>query len=479
MKVVKYTTVILFSLVYNISLYAADKELIHIFLNSFNTGKIDSIHAFIGKYYHPNISGNNERFQKVSLSLGTLYDEFGPLEVHSLQYDSTYKSDKYFLKGKYTREWVALMFVLGKEKQILGQGIWKLQMPAGVKKQQIPLARLPAYLDNYLEGLSRHDLFSGSVLIAHSGKIIYNKAFGKKNESQLLVPGSKYPVASITKLFTGIAIAQLVEKQLINPDDPLSKYIKEYPEDISSQVTVRHLLLHTSGIEMDDSRGFREKRSEVKTLNDLLQLHVAYLDSLNENRRTNFKPLNAYDYTNEGYDLLGMIVERVTGLPFKEYILKEICSPLKMKHSDFTADPEMFGNTHYDRDAVYYPTQWFTSPFETHEAAMPSGGLHSTTLDLFRLYTGLRNGQLLNGDGLKNLTADTVSTNKERDFYGYGLEGKMYNGHFSYGHNGGNISGVNAEFRYFPESDLFMVVFCNRMRSASDLVYHIFDLISF
>ncbi|MCW5911550.1 MAG: beta-lactamase family protein [Cyclobacteriaceae bacterium] len=479
MNKLKYPTVLLLLLALNISVYATgiEKDFIHVFLNSFNTGKIDSMNSFISKHYHPNISNDKERFQKVSLSFGTLYDEFGPLEIHSIQYDSTYKSDKYFLKGTYTKEWVAVMFVLNKEKQILGQGIWKLQMPEGEKNRHLSVADLPIYLDSHLEELSQHDFFSGSILIAHSNKIIYHKAFGKKNPNEVLAPDSKYPVASITKLFMGIAVARLIDKQLVNPNDLLSEYIKEYPEDISRQVSVKHLLLHTSGIEMDDSRSFRERRSVVKNLNDLLQLHVAYLDSLNENRRINFRPLNHYDYTNEGYDLLGIIVERVTGLSVEGYIAREICTPLEMKQTSFTADPGMYGKTQYDDNGNYYPTQWFSQPFKTGEAPLPSGGLHSTTSDLFKLYLGLKKEKLFKSDWIKRLTMDTVSTGGQ-NFYGYGLEGKMYNNHLGYGHSGGDISGVNAEFRYFPGLDLFIVVLCNRNRSASDLVFHISNMIT-
>ncbi|MCI0751687.1 MAG: beta-lactamase family protein, partial [Flammeovirgaceae bacterium] len=269
--------------------------------------------------------------------------------------------------------------------------------------------------------------------------------------------------------FTGIAVAQLINQGSVKASDPLSKFVKEYPLDISQQVTVRHLLLHTSGIELDDSPGYRQELTGANSLGELLKLQLKYIDSLNENRRPHFKPLNKFDYSNEEYDLLGVIIERVTGMSYRKYIQKNILDPLRMRQTNFLADTTMFGYSHY-KD-LYKPTRWFTYRFQPDRSGSPSGGLYSTTSDLLKLFDGLQGKKLFHNGWLKTLASDTVTSSKT-SFYGYGVEGLSVN-YLSYGHNGGNVKGVSSEFRFFPELDLFIVILCNRVRSAPDVMFHL------
>lgn len=448
-------------------------------LLAFNSGNIDSINSFIKHNYAATVLEKEGALEKISTSYGTLYDEFGPLELHSTGFDSTYKSSKYFFKGKYTKEWVSILIVLNKKgDKIAGQGIYKLQSPEGVDEAKVHIKKLPQHLNEHLKLLSTNNFFSGSVLIAHKNKIIFNKAYGQKNNKDKLSLDTKMPIASITKLFTGIAISQLIAQGKISANEPISKYIPEYPVDISSQVTIKHLLLHTSGIELDDCKAYMESVSSANSIDELIKLHVIYIDSLNEGRRVNFKPLNQYDYSNEGYHLLGAIIERVTKASFDKFIVNNICIPLGLNNTNFEADTSVTGFSHYDIKSEYQPTKWFNYGNQTSKLKTPSGGIFSTTKDLYQLYNSLDKQKLFNSNWTELLTSDTISIGKNH-FYGYGIEGKKFGSYFAYGHNGGTVKGVNAEFRYFPKEDLFIAIICNRGRTASDLLYYITNRIEF
>lgn len=457
---------------------SADESFFNKMLISYNTGSIDSINTFISNYYMPVVLEMEGSFEKISYSYGSLYDEFGQLELHSSIYDSTYKSTKYFLKGKYTKEWVAIMLVISKAgDKIAGQGIWKLQYPEGISETKISIKKLPSHLRAHLTQLSENKLFSGTVLIAHKGKVIFHEAYGLKNEGNKVTINTKMPIASITKLFTGIAISQLIAQGKISAHDNISKYIHEYPKDISNQVTIKHLLNHTSGIEIDDCKSYMDSLPFCKNIDDLIKLQVVFIDSLNEGRRVNFKPLNYYDYSNEEYHLLGAIIERVSGISFEEYVIKNICTPLRLKNTNFEVDSTVIGYSHYNNKSEYLPTKWFQYRNESSELKTPSGGMFSTTMDLFQLFTSINKAKLSNLSW-KELTSDTV-TIAENNFYGYGIEGKEFNTYYSYGHNGGTIKGVNAEFRYFPNEDFFIAIICNRSRTASDLLYYLTNRLKF
>lgn len=454
-------------------------HIINRLLTAYNSGNIDSIRSFIQQNYLPAALKKEGAMERISFSFGSLYDEFGPLELFSDSFDSTYQAPKYFLRGKYTKEWVAILIVPGKQgDKIAGHGVFKLQSPEGTGYNKIPVKKLPGHLDAHLAALSDNNLFSGSVLVAHKNKVIFNKAFGLKNRTERVTVNTKMPIASVTKLFTGIAISQLVNRGLIAVSDPVSRFIPEYPADISGQVTVRHLLLHLSGIELDDCRPYLESLPSARNLDELIKLHATYIDSLNEGRRNNFKPLNRFDYSNEEYHLLGAIIERVSKTSFEDYILNNICIPLGLKNTNFGADTGVFGFSHYDELETYQPGRWFTYPHRTPELKSPSGGLFSTTGDLYQLYQSLSSKKLFSKDWRDVLSADTT-TSGSKQFYGYGIEGSEIGSYLTYGHNGGTIQGVNAEFRYLPKEDLFIAIICNRGRTASDLLYYLLNRLQF
>ncbi|MEQ9008285.1 MAG: serine hydrolase domain-containing protein, partial [Ekhidna sp.] len=344
--------------------------------------------------------------------------------------------------------------------------------PQNHNTPKIKFRNLSKYLDTYLQGMAENGLFSGSILIARDDKVHYDKSFGDVGK------GDQIKIASVSKLFTSIAIVQLVQQGHISINDPISKYVKEYPSDISQQVTIKHLLLHTSGIELDDNRNFVNKSRFATSLEELINLQVNYLDSLNEGRRMNFKPLENYDYSNEGYDLLGYIVEVVSGRSFDEFLWHNIFKKLDLRNTGFDVANAVQGLSHYkDLKYNYVPGKLFNTEQFDFNYPSPSGGIYSTTSDLFKFYKAIQKSKLFEGEWMNVLLAESVSTGEDSK-YGFGIMKRSEQGYRVVGHHG-SLPGANAAVYYLTDPKIYIVILSNREDQAMRLFSHLLRRVSF
>ena len=186
-----------------------------------------------------------------------------------------------------------------------------------------------AKLDSLLKPDTTGRAFNGSVLVAQNGKIILEKGYGFKNKKENLpnTANTIYQIGSITKQFTSAIILQLVASKKMTLQDKLSKYIPGYPRGDS--ITVEELLTHTSGIYNYTNDGdFMRDKSEHPIARDSLL-------ALFEYNTLDFSPGTKWSYSNSGYILLGMIIEKVTGKSYFRVVREKIFEPLGMSHSGF------------------------------------------------------------------------------------------------------------------------------------------------
>lgn len=230
-----------------------------------------------------------------------------------------------------------------------------------------------------MAGLYERSQFNGVILVAEQGKVIYRKAFGKANfQTQVnFTPETPSDIGSLTKQFTAMAVMILAERNKLSYDDPITKYIPEFSHaQHLSQITLRHLLTHTSGI-LDygdlaiDDTGLSQ-RGLIKAL---LEKDLGFSN-----------PGQKYRYSNPGYSLLGIIVEKVSGKSFGDFLEQEIFRPIGMSCT-FVYDSPGKKNP---RSAVGYDQ--FGQVDDAAPTAIPGdGGIYSTVDDLFRwdqaLYT--------------------------------------------------------------------------------------------
>lgn len=206
-------------------------------------------------------------------------------------------------------------------------------------------------IDSLMTKSYERDLFNGNVLIAKNNKMIYQKSFGFTDETKQTKLNNKsiFNIGSIAKEFNAVAIMILVERGLLNLDDPISKYNLDLPK-WSEKVTTRHLINYASGIPKIENKLIVPKNDEEAW------------KILKSNDTLLFEPGTSYMYDNGNVFLQRRIIEKVTGISFQEFITKNIIKPLKMTNSVF--DPKLGYKNRtscYDMDNIKCPEMEFIS----------------------------------------------------------------------------------------------------------------------
>lgn len=331
--------------------------------------------------------------------------------------------------------------------------------PAGSEaSRKLSDAQIVKETETYLEQAVAADTFSGAVLIAKDGKPIFKKAYGSANKSSNTPNNvdTKFNLGSIDKSFTAVAIAQLVQQGKLSFSDPIGKYLPDYPnKTVAAKVTIHQLLTHTSGMGMYFNDEFMKRRASLKTLSDLLPLFVN--DSLD------FEPGQKMQYSNSGYVVLGLIIEKLTGQNYFDYVRKNIFDPAGMKN---TASYEL--DQKVPNLAIGYTNMGLTgrpepgprkdsTPHLTGRGSSAGGG-YSTLDDMLKFGQALIDHKLLN----KQYT-DIVLSNQMPPGQlpaGYGFFSVQVNGARAFGNNGGG-PGINSTFSVYPELGYTVVVMSN------------------
>lgn len=266
-------------------------------------------------------------------------------------------------------------------------------------------------IEKYLSEIVRADKFSGAVLIARDTNIIFKNAYGYADKP-FNTPNridTKFNLGSINKFFTRLAIGQLAEAGKLSFDDLIIKHIPDYPnKTVAQKVTIKHLLEMTSGL----GDFFGEKyemipKIRIRTLQDYLQLFVK--DSLL------FEPGTNRRYSNAGYIVLGLIIEKISGVDYYSYVRENIFKRAGMENTDsYMMDgitPNLAtGYTHPEGDSINWVSNIYTAPARGSSA----GGGYSTVDDLFKFIQALRNGKLLSAKYSHwMLTGDLPETDPE------------------------------------------------------------------
>lgn len=260
-----------------------------------------------------------------------------------------------------------------------------------------------------MQSFCAQDTFSGAVLIAKGNTIIFEHACGLANRS-FNIPNTLHTVfnlGSVGKLFTAVAIAQLTQQDKISLTTPVEKIIPSWLPDnpAAKQVTISQLLTHSSGLGnyMDDPRWKSGADSG---------LYVAVNDyqPIIHDSTFLFSPGSSQAYSNNGYILLGAIIEKVTHQNYTDYLQKNIFTPADMKNTNLYRQDDVVPNQavgytyHCDKGKCAWRNNYFSAPF----ASSPAGGTYSTVEDLFKFSQALHQRKLLN-EALTKQVLDTTS----------------------------------------------------------------------
>ncbi|MCL4708100.1 serine hydrolase [bacterium] len=295
-----------------------------------------------------------------------------------------------------------------------------------------------------------------AVLVAQNGKIIYQKGFGFANlEHRVpITTETKFRIGSITKQFTASAILKLQEAGLLSVQDPLMKFMRDYPR--GNEVTIHHLLTHTSGI-----HSYTSKPDFMQTVT--VEVKPESLITSFKNDKYDFDPGTQWRYNNSGYFLLGHLVAKLTNESYASYLKKTFFEPLNMKDtgvhrwSDILAH-EATGYSYLD-GKFQKAQNWDMS------RAGGAGALYSTVTDLYRWNEAVFNGKVLSE---KNLAAaftpvtlkDGSKPQTAGDGYGYGWSISDFRGTKEIAHGGGLHGFVTSLARY-PEHNMTVSVLTN------------------
>ncbi|UCC73183.1 MAG: serine hydrolase [Gemmatimonadota bacterium] len=292
-----------------------------------------------------------------------------------------------------------------------------------------------------------------AVLVARGGEVEYLGAAGTASLELgvPLEPGMVFEIGSITKQFTAAAIMMLIEEGRLALDDPITKFLPDYP-DYGQNVTVEHLLTHTSGIvSYTNIPGYME--AEVRK-----DLSVEELIDVFKDRPVEFEPGARYAYNNSGYVLLGAIIESVSGMSYADFVQQRIFDPLGMRDSYYGSLSRVIPDRAPGYDGE--PGAWVNAAFVSMTQPYSAGALMTTLEDLFRWNQALFGGELISEQSLEMMTTPHLLPNGESTGYGYGLTTRDIRGRPAVGHGGGIFGYVTDAF-YLPEEDVYVAVFCN------------------
>jgi CubicO group peptidase (beta-lactamase class C family) len=319
-------------------------------------------------------------------------------------------------------------------------------------------------INDYMDALVKAGWFNGSILIAHNGKVLASKGYGMAN-FELDVPNTpqtKFRIGSITKPFTAMAIMLLQERGKLSDQDSICKYLVECPSGWES-ITLRHLLSHTSGLAKHDNAG-----EYLKTAMNRMTL-TQLIDSF-KNKPADFKPGEKLDYNNNGYILLGHVIEKVSGQSYEAFMRDNIFDPLKMMDTGYDNHEPIIKNraAGYRRESGTL----LNAAYIDQSQPFSAGALYSTTEDLLRLDQALYDGKFLTRKSLDAMFTPVIGN------YGYGwFINKQFN-RLAISHPGG-VPGSAGMITRYPEDKLLIVVLSNLensriIRASNDLAAIVF-----
>jgi CubicO group peptidase (beta-lactamase class C family) len=361
-----------------------------------------------------------------------------------------------------------------------------LALPPGTVRAQATTARgaSPAALDGIgrlVDSTLREKSFAGAVVgVAVDGRISFIKGYGLADVEQRVPVTEKtvFRIGSVTKQFTAAAVLRLVDQGKLSLDDPLIKFVPEFPR--GSEVTVRQLLSHTSGImsytHPKVAGQLKDAGKRDWTIKDLVA-RIATIEPLYE-----FDPGTAWSYSNSGYMLLGAIIEQVSGKKYAEFLESELFAPLELADTRVDDPLEIVPDRAHGYDRVKTsPTGFRNADYIALSVAGPAGAIRSTAADLLKWHQALFGGRVLKPETLAQMTAparlkDGRLTSQGRippiwvpatTEYGFGLFLDRIDGRSAIGH-GGAINGFNTWMETFPAEKITMVLLANASYPAAE-----------
>jgi CubicO group peptidase (beta-lactamase class C family) len=357
--------------------------------------------------------------------------------------------------------------------KIVRMSVLVVPRPAEFAVPRLSEGETIAALRTKIEKDAAADRFAGTVLVGRIGQatntVLFSEAYGLADRERKVANtlDTRFRLGSMNKMFTAVSILQLVQAGKIKLSDPVGKYIKDYPNQaIATKVTIHHLLTHTGGTGDFFGPLYNEHKSELRTLDDYIALYGK--------RDPLFNAGSRYAYSNYGMLLLGVVIERVSGKSYYDYVDENIFRMAGMTHTG--SEPE--GTAVRDRAIGYMRPQgrgeWTPNTTTLGYRGTSAGGGYSTVGDLLRFASALMNHQLLNAKYTDLLIKGKVATGAGH-MYAYGFDDARKGADGSVGHSGG-APGMSGDLRIYPRSGYVIAVLSNLDPPAAPQVSAFVDM---
>lgn len=360
------------------------------------------------------------------------------------------------------RETVMLRLEPEAPHRIRAVGMYIPEPPASL---QGPLsdAALAGAAEQLASRLAGVDAFSGAYLLARGDKVLFARAYGEANKD-FGVPNTldtRFNLGSMNKMFTAVAIAQLVEAGKLSFDDPVSKFVPDLlAPGAAEKIRIKHLLTHSGGLGSHFTDEFlNASRANFRNTADYLELI--------RGAEPAFEPGTKSEYSNSGFLVLGRIVEVASGRDYHDYVREKIYLPAGMTATgEFELD-KVNKNLAigYERSFDAGGRSYRNNIFEHVIRGGPAGGGYSTAGDLHRFATALLAGRLVSKEMVKTLTSPKPELASEGYGYGFAVspDGKVV------GHSGG-FPGISSNLDIFPATGQVMVILSNYGQAGMKLL---------
>ncbi len=336
-------------------------------------------------------------------------------------------------------------------------------------------AEQPKQVDAIFASFVTEDSPGGAVIVIRDGQILHKAGYGLADlqGDVPIAPKSIFHLGSVGKQFTGLAIMMLAEEGKLDYDDPIGQHLPQLAR-FGDGLTIRHLLHHTSGIpDYYENEKLLETllgKAEMPTNEDTLAL-------LSEMGEAQFAPGEIFAYSNTGYEMLGSLIERVSGQPFAAFMQERVFDPLGMKSTFSQPDPDRLTDPNLAHSYTRRGSRIEAYDSDPLDYLVGSGSIYSTVEDLYLYDQALYTDKLVKQSTLAEAFQPAVLKSGDQSKYGFGWRLGTRSGERYVAHGGGWL-GFVAFYARFPEQRLSVIVLLNRDFDLpdGDLALEIADL---
>ena len=379
------------------------------FFDLYNSGDT----AAYRKFLEP-ISENEAQFNRVFTGFNNAYRVIGKVDVMRIQVNSTENAEVWARDKKYDAWWKFSIYTDSLQR-FKSRTIQPIPFEDSfLQNGKLSDEEMRSAVDEYITGKLSSD-FSGNVLIAKGNELLYVKSFGNNQQNQPNKFQQQFDLASMGKMFTAISILQLRDEGKLRLDDRVEEFLPNLKNKDIRNITIKQLLTHTSGMgDFFESPLYEKLKDSLHTPGDFMPFF--------ETDKPSFEPGKGWQYSNTGFCLLAMIIEKVSETSFDQYINQNIFAKAFMRNSTVGGG---------------------------------AGGGLSTVNDLHKFSVALLNNALLEKKTTDELFKYTVNGK-----YGYGTEHQLLGGENIVGHSGGFIN-VCTELNIYTKSNYIVIILSN------------------